>query len=423
MKVQIKNTPKQIGKVTGRQAFYRYYAGFSSEYVRDIFHTLDIQDQNTVFDPWNGGGTTTLTASIYGCQSIGMDINPVMIIVSKAKQIPLDFWSSIQGVTNELILMAHSLRRTIDNKDALFQWVDTETAISIRALDRAIRKLLFPQEHSDINTTNWNDISSIASFFMVALFRAFRIAVGRLSSNPTWDKKPSSPINVGINLFNLFQDVTTTMTNQLLEDTGNTPIIDARIFKGDSKKIPLNDGSIDVIVSSPPYCTRIDYAVATLLELTILDPQIESNLRKLRESMLGSPIILKEMENLKDDSIGLTGRDVLDRIKKHNSKSSATYYYKSYRRYFLELKKSLNEIDRVLKIGGKGALVVQSSYYKDIEVNLPQIVLELTQELGMRSRIIHEVSVNQSMEQINTVSRQYNKSRMYFEKTIYFEKH
>jgi hypothetical protein len=39
--------------------------------------------------------------------------------------------------------------------------------------------------------------------------------------------------------------------------------VDVRVGLGDSRCIPLKDGAIDAVIGSPPYCTQIDYGVAT----------------------------------------------------------------------------------------------------------------------------------------------------------------
>src|SRR2546429_8013227 len=65
-------------------AWYRYYAGFSADSVRDIVSELKVWPDQLVADPWNGSGTTTAVADEPGIPSCGGDINPAMVVIAKA---------------------------------------------------------------------------------------------------------------------------------------------------------------------------------------------------------------------------------------------------------------------------------------------------------------------------------------------------
>ena len=81
-------SPKRDPSSSKRSAeLYHYYAGFSPKFVTDIIAALNIDDSAVIMDPWNGSGTTTQVARDLGFSAIGFDINPVMVIVAKAKLI------------------------------------------------------------------------------------------------------------------------------------------------------------------------------------------------------------------------------------------------------------------------------------------------------------------------------------------------
>lgn len=68
-----------------------------------------------------------------------------------------------------------------------------------------------------------------------------------------------------------------------------------------SESLPLSSNSVDAIITSPPYCTRIDYAIATVLELAILGFSSENYLTELRNKMIGTPTIIKEPIEIKKE--------------------------------------------------------------------------------------------------------------------------
>ncbi|MGH8417671.1 MAG: DNA methyltransferase [Pseudomonas sp.] len=71
--------PKLKSKKT--KSLYKYYAGFSEEFVESAISRSLLQfELNTsllVLDPWNGSGTTTHFCSKVGTSSIGLDRNPL----------------------------------------------------------------------------------------------------------------------------------------------------------------------------------------------------------------------------------------------------------------------------------------------------------------------------------------------------------
>src|SRR5688572_1812985 len=69
-------TPKLRNR--GADAAYRFYAGFSSDFVRDVLPCLAV-DENLVLDPWCGGATTLRVCQELGLKSLGVDINPAMV--------------------------------------------------------------------------------------------------------------------------------------------------------------------------------------------------------------------------------------------------------------------------------------------------------------------------------------------------------
>ena len=68
------------------KTIYRYYAGYSDEFVEDIINSyLDLSSKEIVLDLWNGSGTTTKIAYKNNIRAYGFDINPVMKYIANAK--------------------------------------------------------------------------------------------------------------------------------------------------------------------------------------------------------------------------------------------------------------------------------------------------------------------------------------------------
>lgn len=73
------------------------------------------------------------------------------------------------------------------------------------------------------------------------------------------------------------------MSESLINSSTNSHIQHPTLKTGTSTDLPVKSETIDLILSSPPYCTRIDYAIATLPELAILSVKGEKEIDPYEE--------------------------------------------------------------------------------------------------------------------------------------------
>lgn len=59
------SSPK-VGLAKASRGWYRYYAGYSTGFVRDTLRSLPLPENSLILDPWNGSGTTTYVAAQTG---------------------------------------------------------------------------------------------------------------------------------------------------------------------------------------------------------------------------------------------------------------------------------------------------------------------------------------------------------------------
>ena len=168
---------------------------------------------------------------------------------------------------------------------------------------------------------------------------------------------------------------------------------------GNARNLRLDNDSVDVCVSSPPYCTRLDYVKASLGELAVLNVGVAAT-EPLREATIGSPVVRHLGGSLVTSGSDYVA-DLVGRIAGHDSKGSANYYAPWIAGYFDGMRESLAEVGRVLKPGGVAALVVQNSYYKDVCIDLPLAVEELSTAGGMRVKDRYSFEVPHLMTSIN----------------------
>lgn len=401
---------------------FQYYAGYSSKFVEDAISNLRIGKEDIILDPWNGSGTTTTVASVMGYKNIGLDINPVMTIIAKSRVLTKD--ETLIDDVNQVIKSFKNSKSIVNNpNDLLLNWFSGDSVKVLRLFENSIQKKVMKLKKPEllINFKKFDEIDSKTAFFYLIFFEVVKSFAKTFKvSNPTWIKKPkeeNKKITITksevkkefVKLFDKFY----IQLNEYLEDG-------AQFKVASSNATMLEDSSISYIITSPPYCTRIDYAVATSIELSILGYEKES-FEDLRLRMIGTTKIIN---NLISDTNkwGEYANAFLNNVYSHPSKASTTYYYKQFFQYFDGMYKSFTELNRVLKKNGQIIIVVQDSYYKNIYLNLSQVFTEMASNLSW-TLVTHEEYVAKSiMSRINRKSTVYEKNQDIVEHILVYEK-
>ncbi|MES2701969.1 MAG: DNA methyltransferase [Bacteroidota bacterium] len=419
--------PKRT-KDIGFDSWYSYYAGYSSEFVQKILETSSLPKSAVILDPWNGSGTTTTVANRMGYATVGYDLNPVMAIAAKACLVNRHDYSCLEPLAKNIIDYAQKLKIPPDHHDPIATWIIPTRATQIRKLERAVYSLLInPDCYVSIANNVDTKMSTIAAFFYVTLFRTIRAFLHPFkASNPTWIKVPKTPHNrvrpeIGSIYSNFLNEVQTMIAAVNIEEigvNGNTPY---RIDVASSCLMPQPAESIDCIITSPPYCTRIDYAVATMPELSILGFQPRSSFDTLRRKLIGTSTVPKEV-GPSNIGWGVTCNKFLELLQKHNSKASENYYYKSHLQYFESVYSSLTEVARILRPAATAVFVVQDSHYKEIHNNLPLIFTEMAENLGLTSVRTEHFSPLRNMAQRHPHVKKYRTNITANESVLCFKK-
>ena len=389
-------SPKRNKRLqTGWEGFFPYYAGYPEIFARELLLSAKLSDDAVVLDPWNGSGTTTYTASSLGLNSIGIDLNPVMIIVARARLLPPSEADHLLPLAATILSRAHSAPPTMKPDDALLGWFDPATAAFVRGIEQNIRRSLVGSMTRSPEGVHLDRISGTAATLYVALFAVCRQLVSPFrSSNPTWLRAPkANEARIGASqaaIARAFGGNVRGMAAALVEKREADRRLEKKVAQPGDCKVNLLDtvsmdlaaGSVDFILTSPPYCTRIDYTAATRIELAVLAPLLNTAERALGRQMIGSTQV-PEVEIEVDEGWGETCLAFLSALKAHRSKASASYYYRTHLDYFNKMHRSMERLTVSLKAGGRAVLVVQDSYYKDIHNDLPKIITEIGVRHGL----------------------------------------
>lgn len=186
-------SPKRNKRLqTGWEGFFPYYAGYPELFARELLQSAKLSRGAVVLDPWNGSGTTTYTATSLGLNAIGIDLNPVMIIVARTRLLPPSESDHLRP-----------LAATISASQA-------DVARDFGSNVRGTTAALLEKREADLRL-----------------------------------KKVPHPG-------------------------------DCKVSLSDTVVTDIDADSVDFVLTSPPYCTRIDYTAATRIELAVLAPLLKT---------------------------------------------------------------------------------------------------------------------------------------------------
>ena len=449
--------------------WYPYYAGFTSAFVSDVFECY-LQSAGSVVDPWNGSGTTTAVAAGRNVTSMGIDVNPALSVVARARLTPKSITDSLVPIAADIAAAAERSTPTSRESDPLSAWLGPAATNEIRRLQRAIVPIaadiaaaaerstptsresdplsawLGPAATNEIrrlqraihvvtaaddalevdlylgDETAPSRLPLITAFFYSVLFAATRDLLRPFrGSNPTWMVAPSSPhkrLRPGAKTIRgRFLERTVYLSSRLQVSRPNSNELTS-IRTGRASVIMSDEHSFDACLTSPPYATRIDYIRGSTPELSVLGLS-ESAIANLRRQTTGTPIV--RGVNSVEGKISDEARNLIKRVAGHDSHGSANYYAPWLRNYLIQIHETLELIAARVKPAGRIAIVVQDSYYKALHIDLQHLVTTSLATTGRSLIAQHDFPVHRSMSNMNSRARSHLQMRSHRESLLVFE--
>lgn len=393
---------------------YPYYAGFAAEFARSVIEAAALPPGARILDPWNGTGTTTLVARGAGHPATGVDLNPVAAMIASAKLSHREDAEHMFGLATDLCRRAKA--RPLSAPHELCKWLPVDVANHHWTILSMVRRLL-ATPNPGIRLRRSHPPPPMASFLIACLVRSAKtLANVRRTTNPAWVRPTCASTATPADLDAEWLSALRRFAGQL-RLAARCPPTD--LIVGDSRALPVQSGSFDFVLTSPPYCTRLDYVANTSFELAALGIcGTTEEFEGMRKSSMGTPLTRERALPCIRAEWPRIVRRLLQQIRNHPSADSAGYYFKNHWQYFDDAHSSLTELRRVLKPGGIAVLVLQTSYYKDVLVDLPELYRAMGRAQGFRTARLTTVPVDRVMSQINARALQHLEKRNYEEAVI-----
>ncbi|MCM1511615.1 MAG: site-specific DNA-methyltransferase [Oxalobacter formigenes] len=301
-----KSASYQASKKDPLHSLIRYKEGFSSDLVKFLINECGLSKGQTVLDPFAGSGTTAMTASENGINSIGYDVMPFSKIILEAKKNFLHF--DIAELRNLSSYVA-TLHRPSKYAKSVLEITITkgaypgDTGKDIAFLSESIKSSNFSENAKNLAELCILKCLETVSYTAkdgqylrwdrrsdkVIKANAKRAKKGLASYATSLDKGKLPSIQEAFDLN--FKEVIENI--RILQERSDISVSLGNItFIQDSSLIglPLLDSeSVNGVITSPPYCNRYDYTRTYALELAYLGVG-EEDIRKKRQELLSCTV-------------------------------------------------------------------------------------------------------------------------------------
>ncbi len=359
-----------------------------------------------VIDNFVGSGTTLLEAASLGIPSVGLDIDPLSVLIARTK---------LEAVRLDSELLYREVGRTL-------QFLEAQKKGQLILFDRAssaeVGGLSFPvwlmknrKMTPEIATELSKEIDSVQAAVAICdpqVRRLFRV----LMSDAISRKIRMRFLGTGVGRFSLTFAKTSieqffikslkkyakvAATSEWLRDTVHLHFADAQVAKADTRHISDDLGRFDILLTSPPYLPassgRESYAKArapSLIALGMKRHDVDDLVDDSIGSMSGDGIDLEALMERERNIVEWLRHDELRSIKAGPTA-----------RYFLDMRQAFSEMRRVLLPGaycivvsGKQSTFYQFSTRKALyTVRSAQILAEEAQKVGFEIEALHDVQL------------------------------
>lgn len=246
--------------------WFTYPAGFSYRAVEEAFRSYNITPGMRIYDPFAGTGTTNVVAKQQGVHSYGVEAHPFVQFVAQTKL----FWEfDFPELLCRIDALIADLRASIETSK--LSDIDVETLFPELVCkcysQEKLAKLYFCREA--VLAISDAPFRNFAKLALTNLLRsAADVATGWPYIAPQ-KAKNTSTISHQVNVVKLFH-------GQLHQMVGDLQMIlrsacpngNATLIAGDARQYhaEIEDGSVDLAFTSPPYLNNYDYADRTRLE-------------------------------------------------------------------------------------------------------------------------------------------------------------
>lgn len=377
--------------------WYRFVLSFPPHLVRYYIEDFELNQKNTVLDPFCGTGTTLVECKLNRIRAIGVEANPFPQFASSVK---VDWSIDPKELAERSSQIANTAIGRLKQQGINDNWgIDGNlTDLHLKKLNPDADRLLLSKSISPLplhktlvllGCLKKHENAPFHRHALLALAKALVFTISNLKFGPevgVGKLKPDSPVVSSwlSELKTISKDLETVMDIQYPKCT---------VYLGDSREISglIEPTSVDAVITSPPYPNEKDYTRTTRLESVILGfISNKGELQSFKRTMIRSNT--RGVYKDDDDDLWIAQHkeilEIADEIEKRRRQLGKTsgfekLYPRVTRLYFGGMMKHLAELRPILRPGARLAFVVgdQASYLR-IMIRTGKLLAQIAQSLG-----------------------------------------
>ena len=367
--------------------WYRFVLSYPPHLVRNYVASFRLNRGSVVLDPFCGTGTTLVESRKLGVASVGIEANPVVQFAASTKLAWDVGPDELLCHARQTLERAREIMLFTAETETLYRFNELQSQIIIRdsisplPLHRTL--VLLEAIDSDRDSPFWK-------FERLALMKHAVHSFSNLRFGPEVGVRRQKKLDVEVN------DVWFAAVESMCDDLRNRSRraeVSAHVHLADSRNIGelLLPGSIDAVVTSPPYPNEKDYSRTTRLESVLLGYLSErKDLRKHKSAMLVSNTrnAYKGDEDAKYVENNERVQSLAAAIERSRTELGKTsgfekLYGTVVKLYFGGMAKHFRDLAPALKSGARLAYVVgdQASFFR-VHIRTGEILAEIAEMQG-----------------------------------------
>ena len=159
------------------------------------------------------------------------------------------------------------------------------------------------------------------------------------------------------------------------------------IHLGDARKLPVKSGSIDLVLTSPPYLNAIDYLRCSKFSLVWIGESV-SGLRQVRSDSVGAEAANNSTTDAPEVASVIKAMKLKPKLAPRQGRILG--------RYIDDMRDAISEVGRVLTDKGKAVYVVGENTVRGTYIRNSTVVCELAKMAGLtlESRLTRTLPAN-----------------------------
>lgn len=325
-----------------------------------------------VLDPMSGSGTVLAVARAKGHRAFGVDLDPLAVLLAGVWTRTIDADQTTDKAV-EVLSRAKAKFKTLtagqsypagsddETRGFIRYWFDEYARRQLAALSSAICRV----HDVAVRDALWCGFSRL----IITKQAGASLALDLSHSRPhRWfTRAPIKPFNRFTSAVEL---VVSNCPQQGSRDLGPAAIVK----RGDARELEIDSGSIDLVLTSPPYLNAIDYMRCSKFSLVWMG-HTTNDLRQIRGESVGTEASSQQALDAEWVQMLLKQLRLKPTLSPRNHALLSTYAW--------DMGRALEEVSRVLRRGGRAVYVVGESTCKGTYIRNSEIVRAVADRHGL----------------------------------------